>query len=217
MRFHRSLFRLLVICAAGVASAQTPATRTLNLVGDRFRPLKYEELTPQQKTMVENLLNGERGTTTGPFNVLLRSPEMGDIAQKLGAYVRFHSSVPSKLNEMAIIMTARYWTAQYEWTAHKRLAEQAGLSPAIIQSIAEGKKPTSMPADEETVYNFCDELLKTKQVSDKTFAATRDRFGEQRMVDLIAAMGYYQIVSMALNVDRYPLAAGTQPELKPLP
>src|ERR1700722_17131143 len=94
--------------------AQAPSTRDLNLKGDRFKPLTYDQLTPQQKTLVEHLLAGERGGLNGPFNVLLRSPEMGDQAQKLGAQLRFHSSLSDKIRELAIIMTARSWNAQYE-------------------------------------------------------------------------------------------------------
>jgi 4-carboxymuconolactone decarboxylase len=174
-------------------------------------------MTPPQKKMFENLISGERRGAAGPFNVLLRSPEMGDLAQQFGASMRFHSSMPPKLNELAIIITARHWTSHYEWYAHRRAAANNGLSESIIQAIATGKRPTGMNADEETVYNFCTELLTTKQVSDKTFEATKAKFGERGVVDLIGVTGYYQLVSMLLNTDKYPLPDGVQPELKPLP
>jgi 4-carboxymuconolactone decarboxylase len=166
--------------------------------------------------MIEHLYSGERAGATGPFNVLLRSPEMGDLAQQFGASMRFHSSLPRKLNEMAIILTARYWTAQYEWSAHRKLAAEAGLSESTIQAIATGKRPGSMEPDEAVVYNFGTELLNTKQVSDPVFKAAVDKFGEKGVVDLISVMGYYHLVSMLLNVDRYPLPPGTKPELQPL-
>jgi 4-carboxymuconolactone decarboxylase len=209
------------LTAAGIAAAQAPNAgrpdpRDLRLRGDRFKPLAYDEMTPAQKTMIEHLLSGPRAGADGPFNVLLRSPEMGDLAQQFGAATRFNSSVPRKLNEMAIIMTARHWTSQYEWQAHHRLALQAGLSPAIADAIAQGKRPAAMQKDEEAVYNFCSELLDTRQVSDQTFKATKDMFGERGVVDLIGVMGWYHTVSMLLNTDRYPLPEGTQPELKPL-
>ncbi|PYS55157.1 MAG: 4-carboxy muconolactone decarboxylase [Acidobacteria bacterium] len=203
---------LLVLALA----AQTPNTANLGLVGNRFKPLAFDQMTPEQKTMTMNLLTGERRGMGGPFNVLLRSPEMGDLAQKLGAQVRFHSSLPPRLNELAIILTARYWTAQYEWRAHKAAALQAGLSPAIVDAIAAGKRPASMQADEQALYNFGDELLKTKHVSDATFQAAIKAFGERGVVDAIGVMGYYQLVSMILNVDRYPLPEGAKPELQPL-
>src|SRR2546423_15366694 len=97
--------------------AQAPNTSNLGLVGDRFKPLTWDQMTPEQKTMTTNLLNGPRQGLGGPFNVLLRSPEMGDLTQKLGEYARFRPSGPAKLKEMAIIITARHWTARYEWNA----------------------------------------------------------------------------------------------------
>ena len=212
----------LVFAVIGVAAAQAPATqprpdpRNITLRGDRFKPLTYEEMTPAQKTMVEHLFAGPRAGANGPFNVLLRSPEMGDIAQQFGASMRFNPSMPRKLNEMAIIITARYWTSQYEWYAHHRAALDAGLSPAIADAIAAGRRPMGMQKDEEAVYTFCTELLHTKQVSDATFKTTKDAFGEKGVVDLIGVMSWYQMVSMLLNTDRYPLPDGVQPELKPL-
>jgi 4-carboxymuconolactone decarboxylase len=206
----------LVAATLVVAQAPAPNPRDIQLVGDRFKPLKWDEMTPAQKTMMEHLAAGERRGAGGPFNVLLRSPEMGDLVQQFGASMRFHSSIPRKLNEMAIIITARHWTAQYEWNAHRNAAAQAGLNEAIIQAIAQGKRPASMDADETIVYNFSTELLNTHQVSDRVFNATKEKFGERGVVDLIAVTGYYQLVSALLNVDRYPLPAGVKPELQAL-
>jgi 4-carboxymuconolactone decarboxylase len=210
-----------VLAVAGVAASQAPTgerpdPRSLRLRGDRFKPLRYDDMTPAQKAMIEHLLAGPRAGADGPFNVLLRSPEMGDLAQQFGAAMRFNSSIPRKLNELAIIITARHWTSQYEWQAHHRAALQAGLSPAIADAIAQGRRPAGMQHDEEVVYTFCTELLKTKQVSDATFNATRDAFGERGVVDLIGVMSWYNMVSMLLNTDRYPLPEGTQPELAPI-
>jgi 4-carboxymuconolactone decarboxylase len=205
----------LVGLGLGVALAAT--VPQFQLRGDRFKPLSWEQMTPEQKTMVEHVLAGERGSMNGPYNVLLRSPEMGDLAQKYGAYERYHSIIPHKLNEFAILITARFWDSQYEWWAHHQYALKAGLNPAVIDAVAVGKRPASMEADEQIVYNFCHELLYNKQVSDATFKAVVDRFGERGAVDLMGVMGYYHLVSMALNVDRYPLPGGAKPELKPLP
>jgi 4-carboxymuconolactone decarboxylase len=141
---------------------------------------------------------------------------MGDLAQKFGAQMRYHSSLPPRLNEFAILITARFWTAQFEWQAHHKYALAAGLSPALIDALAAGKRPSPMQADEEAVYNFCTEVLNTKQASDRTFQAAKEKFGERGVVDLMGVVGYYQFVSLLLNVDRYPLADGAQPELKPL-
>src|SRR4029450_12931017 len=219
--------RLLTIAAAtfaiaGLSAAQAPTTqrpdpRNVRLRGDRFKPLTYDEMTRAQRTMIEHLLSGPRGGgAEGPFNVQLRSPEMGDLGQQFGAATRFATSVPRQLYELAIIITARHWTAQFEWTAHHRGALQAGVSPAVCDAIAIGKRPAAMPPDEEAVYNFATELLEKKQVSDATFDAAKKLLGEKGVVDLISVLGWYGTVSMYLNVDRYPLPEGTQPELKPL-
>src|SRR5437868_436430 len=221
--------RLLLSCifvagAIGIANAQTavkqsqqtPDPRSLVLVGDRFKPLKYDEMTPQQKTMIDHLLAGERRGANGPFNVLLRSPEVGDLAQQFGRATRFRASLPRDVSETIIIMTGRFWMAQFEWTAHKAAALQNGVNPAIVDAIATGKRPTGMSPEMEVAYNFIDELLTTHQVSDATFKAARDRYGEKGIVDMIGLSGWYTIVSMVLNVDRYPLGPGVQPELKPL-
>lgn len=202
---------------AAIAVAQEPLdVKSLGLVGDRFAPLTWEQMTPEQRTMTEHVLAGQRRSMGGPFNILLRSPEMGDQAQQLGASLRFLPSMPVRLRELAIIITARHWTSQFEWQVHSDAARQAGLGDAVIKSIAEGLKPETLQFDESVIYNFATELLTTKQVSDSTFAAAHRLLGERGVVDLVALMGYYQMVAMLLNVDRYPLDNGAQP-LKPLP
>jgi len=205
----RAIHAVLLVLA-GLAAAQSTATKDLKLRGGRFRPLTYEEMTPAQKTMIDHLLSGERGTTSGPFNVTLRDPEMGDLAQNLGAYLRYHSSLPRKLNEFAIVITGQQWKSEYEFYAHRPLAIQAGMSEPVINAVAAGKRPTGMQPDEEAIYNFCTELQTTKRVSDATFKAVVDKFGERGAVDLIAVQGYYNFVSMVLNVDKYPLPEGAK-------
>jgi 4-carboxymuconolactone decarboxylase len=212
-----SLALAAAVALVPISRAQAPAaTHDLKLRGDRFAPLTWDQLNPAQKTMAQHLLDGERGGLNGPFNVLLRSPEMGDLAQQFGAAARFHSSLPKKLNELAIILTGRYFTSQYEFQAHHRAALQAGLSPAIADAVAQGKRPAGMAKDEAAVFDFCWELLTTKQVSDANFKNAKDLFGERGIVDMIGVMGWYSTVSMALNVDRYPVPDGTKPELAPL-
>jgi 4-carboxymuconolactone decarboxylase len=196
---------LVFVCGA---SALAQAPRPLDLRGDRFKPLAADQLTAEQKTMVNDLLAGTRASLSGPFNVLLRSPDMGNLAQKLGEYVRFRSSVPRRLNEMAILLTARWWSSQYEWFAHRTAALDAGLNAAVVDDIHAGRRPAAMQSDEAVVYDFVTELRDRRRVSDATFARAVNLFGEKGVVDLIAVMGYYDLVSMALNVDRYPLPGG---------
>jgi 4-carboxymuconolactone decarboxylase len=215
MRIQLLCIGLLVF--VGTARAQTPATPDLHLRGDRFKPLTYNELSPEQKALADHVLAGERASLSGPYNVLLRSPEMADLAQKLGAYLRYHSSLPDDLQQLGILITARYWTTQFEWYSHHDLAIKAGISQKMIDELAVGKRPASMTPEQEVTYNFCTELLNSKQVSDATFHAAVDKLGEKKVVDLMALMGYYHFVSMMLNVDRYPLPDGAQPQMKPLP
>ncbi len=183
----------------------------------RFKELTPETMTPEQKRAVDAIQSGPRGAgLRGPFTALLRSPELCDLVQRLGAYVRYGSSIPARLNELAIVMTGRKWTAQYEFHAHRRFAIQAGLKPEICDAIAAGVRPQAMQDDEAAVYDFCTELLETGQVSDIHFTRVKDRFGERGAIDLIGAVGYYSLVSMVLNVDRVPLPEGVTPPLKPL-
>lgn len=182
--------------------------------GQRFEPLTAATMTPEQRKVAEAIQSGPRGAgLRGPFNGLLRSPELCDLVQRVGAYVRFASSIPAALNELAICIVGRKWTAQYEFYAHRRLAIEAGLAPAILDAIAEGRRPEGMSADEGAVYDFTTALLETGQVSDTDFKRVQDRFGDRGVIDLIGAAGYYTLVSMVLNVDRVPLPEGEPPPL----
>jgi 4-carboxymuconolactone decarboxylase len=212
----RALAAALLLAAAPLvaARAQAPDTLALGLSGGRFPPLTWEQMSDAQRAMTQSVLNGQRRNLGGPFNVLLRSPEMGDLAQKLGEYARFRPALPPKLRELAIIVTARHWTAQYEWYAHAQAAAREGLRDDVIRAIANGERPTGLDRDEQTVYDFATELLDTKTVSDATFKRAHDLLGDQGVVDTIAVMGYYQLVSMLLNVDGYPLPPGVAPPLK---
>ena len=138
----------------------------------RFKELTPETMTPEQKKVADAIQSGPRGAgLRGPFNALLRSPDLCDLVQRVGAYVRYSSSIPPRLNEMAIIMAGRKWTAQYEFYAHRKLAIEAGLKPEICDAIAAGTRPQGMQDDEAEVYDFCTELLATGQVSDAQLSA----------------------------------------------
>ena len=198
------------------AMAEMTEPENLNLVGNRFAPLTWDEMTDAQKTTVTHILDGPRSALGGPFNVLLRSPEMGDMAQELGAYARFNSSLPGKLRELAIIMTARFWMSHFEWYAHKNAALGEGLDPAIVEAIATGQRPPAMDADETVVYDFVNELLNDRRVSDEAYSAAIGALGESGVVDVIGTVGYYGLVSLVLNADQYPLPDGVEVELQPL-
>jgi 4-carboxymuconolactone decarboxylase len=183
----------------------------------RLPPIPAEQLTQEQKKVVDAIQSGPRGTgLRGPFNALLRSPELCDLVQRVGAYVRFATSLPAKLSELAIILAGRKWTAQYEFFAHRQLALKAGLKAEIADTIAAGHRPEGMDADEVTVYDFATELLNAGQVSDATYDRAKARFGERGVMDLVGTVGYYSLVSMVLNVAQVPLPSGEVPPLKAL-
>ena len=182
----------------------------------RFKPLGESEMTDAQRKVYKEIASGPRGGVRGPFNVLLRSPELADRAQKFGEYVRFNTSLPERLKEFAILITARHWTAQYEWHSHHAHALKAGLNPQLAADLAQGKRPSGMKEDEAAVYEFCKELHEKKSVGDAAYRAALAQFGERGVVDLIGISGYYTMVSMVLNVERHPLPDGVSAPLRPL-
>ena len=179
----------------------------------RVKYLQRSDVAGTHDSLFDRLERERKVPTANLFRALAHAPQILDQFLSYANAVRA-SEISPKLRELAIIITARHWTAQFEWYAHRRAAAQAGLSEDIITAIANRRRPTGMQPDEEAVYNFATELLETKQVRDATFKAAVDRFGEKGVVDIIGVMGYYQIVSMLLNVDEYPLPAGVAPELK---
>ena len=193
----------------------------------RFQLIPIDKLTPEQQALSDAIKSGPRaklassgaskpGPLGGPFNVWLRSPGIGNLVQQLGEEIRFRSSLAGKLNELAILVTARNWTSQYEWVAHHKLALEGGLDPKIADAIAQGQRPAGMDADETLVYEFSSELQQTQGVSDAMHARAVARFGERGVVDLISVNGFYVLVSMCLNVDRTPVPPGTPLPRPPL-
>jgi 4-carboxymuconolactone decarboxylase len=157
-------------------------------------------------------MSGPRGWSDGlrgPFEALLHSPGFTDPAQQLGLYVRYGTAIPTMLNEMAILVVARRWTAQFEFAAHRQLAISAGLDPSHADAIAEGRRPT-LDADGSAVYEFARQLLIEGNVSDDVFDAVVTRWGKIGAIDLIGVVGYYTLVSFVLNVDRFPPPQGAQ-------
>src|SRR5436190_17096944 len=184
--------------------------------GPRFRPLPVGELNDAQRKVYEEIAGGPRGGVRGPFNALLRSPQLTDRVQRMGEYIRFNSSLPPRLNEFAILITARHWTSQYEWYAHLPLALKAGLDPKIAADLAMNKRPANMKDDEAAVYDFCTQLHRAKKVDDAAYKRAVALFGEKGVMDLIGVSGYYTAVSMTLNVAEVPVPAGQKNPLKPL-
>lgn len=195
----------------------------------RFPQLSPETMTDAQKGVAAQFMEAatradgpggrhmaSTGQFPGPYNFLLRSPELAVRWRRLGDYIRFESSVPQRLNELAILIQARLWTAQFEWWAHYPLALRAGLPEAVANDLRDGKRPASMQPDEAAVYDFCIELTQDHRVSDATFERLRAIFTEQQIVDLVAVSGFYGTVSMVLNTAEAAIPNGGEPPLQPL-
>jgi 4-carboxymuconolactone decarboxylase len=155
-----------------------------------------------------------RGAPTGPWTVLLRSPGMLNRARALSDYLRFNSSLPPRLSEFIILIAAREWNQEYEWSVHHPLALKGGLKPGIAQAIAENRRPEGMAADEAALYDFTIELHRSKKVSDDTYARALAAVGEEGIVDAIGLNGWYTLVAMTLNTARVPLPDGATPQLR---
>jgi len=167
--------------------------------------LEETSLTPAQRALLDSIRSGPRGSSTtirGPFAVFLHAPAFGELAQQLGGYCRFKTGVPPRISEFAILVTARLWRAQYEWFAHVPQAERAGVKAQTIRDLHKGRVPKAAPKDERAIYDFIQELYKTRRVSDKTFARVQALLGDAATVELISTLGYYVLISMILNVFR---------------
>jgi 4-carboxymuconolactone decarboxylase len=206
-----------VIGAVVGAAVVATAAPEFNTRGNRFRPLSYAELTPEQRAFADKEIAGGRKPETGPFNIYLRSPEMAELSRPLSDYLRFKAPTPRKLKEIAVMLTARYWGGQYVWYSHRQQALDAGLSPAFVTAMAAGERPANMAADEATMYDFTTQLLTTRQVSDANFNAMTALVGERGIIELVALMGQYTGLTMLFVVDRYPVPAGAPDEVnKPM-
>jgi 4-carboxymuconolactone decarboxylase len=207
------------------AFAQSPTTEQLRQTVSRLRgnrietPNNWDKLTPEQKKYVESILSGPRGDISGPLGVMMATPALGDLAQKAIAYSRFagregFSSVPPKLNELAILVVAKHWSAEYVWNAHHTAAVRNGIPAEVVEAIRVGKRPATMEKDVEAVYDFASEFISKREVSDAGLRAAKAVLGGDRgVVDLVGTMGLYQISSMMVALDQTPLPAGTKPYL----
>ena len=201
-----SLLAMIVLGGVGLDSAAQ----------DRMPPLPTADLTEQQAQALAEFV-AARGQPTGPWVVLLRSPELMKRTRGLSDYLRFESELPGYLREFVILMTARQWGQSYEWNAHLPLAIDEGFSADMARAIAEGRRPDGMVEEEEILYDLCMELQRNHSVSDATYARAVERFGEQGVVETVSLVGYYTMISMILNTARTPLPAGATPALAPFP
>ncbi len=182
----------------------------------RLPELSEAMLTAEQRALAESIKSGPRGQfkMAGPFAVYLHSPAFGELAQKLGGHVRFKTSVPPRLSEFAILVTAQHWKAQYEWAMHVPMAEKQGVKPETIRDIRAGRRPKKAPRDELAVYDFAKELYADRRVSQPAYNRVHKLLGGAGTVELVGLLGYYAMVSMTLNTFRVPLPDGMTPPFK---
>ena len=214
----RSLAAVVGLIAGLAAAAQTLPIENIQLRGDRFRGLHYREMTDEQRALLHNVVNSARAVTNttgnGPFNTLLRSPQVGEQSQQLGNAIRFSSGLSGRERELATLMAGRAWTSTYEWYAHARYALDEGIDPTVVDAIAAHRPPDlkAMPAEDAMVWRVADELLYTRSVTDATYREALAVLGERRLLSAVTIAAYYEYVSMLLNVDRYPLPTDAPPD-----
>ncbi len=181
---------------------------------DRMPPIPAGTLTDAQKKAIADFKAARSVDISGPFVPLLRSPEVMSRARAMGDYLRYKSSLPPRLSEFVILLTARRWTQQYEWHAHQPLAVQGGLKQEVVAAIAGNRRPAGMAEDEDAVYTLWHEVQRNQGVSDATYARAVARVGEQGVIDVLGITGYYTMLAMVMNTTRTPLPEGVKPPLR---
>ncbi len=181
----------------------------------RLPPLDPAALAGTQKALHDKIVRGPRGRVAGPLEAMVLCPAVGGPLQELGGRLRFAGVLPGKLRELAILVAARFWTAQFEWHAHARIAREEGLDDAVILAIAEGAAPALATTEENAVYAFCRELHETHGVGAASYAKAVETLGQEAVIELTVLSGYYTTISMILNVFEVPLPEGVTPPLEP--
>jgi 4-carboxymuconolactone decarboxylase len=204
-----ALVVLFAVTTSGAGSAGEPT---------RFAPLKADELTPPQKEWADAIAVPPRNAkfTNPPYRAYIRNPELAPKLSAMSDYLRWNSSLPARLSEFAILITARQWTAQYEWFAHYPLAMKAGLDPEVAKDVASGVRPQAMKDDEAALYDLAMALYRDKKVSDDIYRAAQQKFGERGIMDIIGLIGYYDLVSMTLITMQAEAPNDSVPPLPPL-
>jgi 4-carboxymuconolactone decarboxylase len=174
----------------------------------RLPDLPAEKLTPAQRKVHDAIIAGPRGVVQGPLKVWLHSAELASRAQELGAFCRYHTSLPKRLSELAILITGAHWKAGFEWVVHAPAGIAAGLDPATIEAIRTGGKPSLAKSDEAALYEFTRELLETRCVSDATYKRAVSELGDTGVVELVGILGYYALISMTIVAFEVPLPEG---------
>ena len=209
-RFIAFAFGLGAVLGLAIAPADAQVQSTPK--PKRFTQLTMETLDPQARPLAEEILKISSVGLAGPYNIMLRSPVFADRMKRLLDYLRFNTSLPTRLNEFAILIQGRLWTSQVEWYAHYPLALKAGLPASVADDLKAMIRPRGMKPDEEVVYDVCMELSNRHEISDELFYKAKAILGEQQLVDLVAVSGTYVLVAMLLSV-----AEESVPPSVPLP
>jgi 4-carboxymuconolactone decarboxylase len=205
--------RLEEVSASAPPPARTSAPKN---TAARLPQITRDELNPQQRALADEILKVSSVGLGGPYNALLRSPELGKRMFALLDYLRFNTSVPRRLNEFAILIQARLWTSQVEWLAHYPIALREGVAESTLVDLKAGRRPASMKADEAAVYDLCMEVSTTHKVADATYARAARVLNEQQLVDLLTLSGTYATLAMMMNGFEQGLPPGTKAPLEPL-
>jgi 4-carboxymuconolactone decarboxylase len=183
---------------------------------DRMPRIPADALTPEQQQAAADFRAARNAELTGPFVPLLRSPEVLTRARALGDYLRYKTRLEPRHSEFVILMAARSWSQQYEWAVHYPIALKAGVTAEVAHAIAERRRPEHMTAEETTLYDFCDELMRTQAVGDAAYTRMVSTFGEKGVVDTVGIVGYYTMLAMMLNTARTPAPDNGAPRLPPI-
>ena len=211
---------LYLYALVGLLLTVTTASAQVTDKPRRFSEYTYEQLDDKQKAVADVMKQKTLSGIGGPNNVLLRSPSLAENIMRFNDHLRYNTSVPLRLNELAILLVGRHWNSQFEWALHVPAARKAGLAEAVINDLAEGRRPTAMQPDESIVYDFVTDLLTNHAVRDEVFAKAKAALGEQRVVDLIGVTGFYVTLAMVLNIAEIPVppaAAAAVKPFKPIP
>ena len=180
------------------------------LAQDRLPPIPPASYDAAQKKAAEEFLAVRKVPVFGPFEPLMRSPELMSVARAMGDYLRYNSAIGTTLSEFVILVTAREWAQDYEWHVHAPIALKQGIKKEIVDAVVDGRRPVGMSDDEDICYDFSIELHRNKRVSDATYARALKRFGEKGVIDLVGINGYYTFLAMAMNTSRMPMPADGQ-------
>src|SRR5438270_6019810 len=212
----RSLwFPSLALAVAGGWLAATIVALPARGKEPRFPQLTMEQLNEQQRPLGVEVMKVSSVGLAGPYTPMMRSPVLGQRLFDLFHYLRWETSVPTKLNEFAILIIGRQWRSQVEWYAHAPLAQKAGLSPDIIAQLKASKRPSGMAEDEAVVYDFVTELTTTHEVTDATYSRAKKIFNDQQIVDLTSVAGCYVSVAMLLAMAEETTPPGKEAPFKP--